>query len=403
MIVIQHQNKRIQVNVYGEFTLADFKEFEETVNYKVSFEGPVVLLMDLREMADFTVDVAWEDIVFARSHPNDFKRIAVVTHSQWVTWSAWLSQIFVTAQMQCFEDDAEAMAWLDAMELDELDEFNELDESFSTLVPCEELAARLDDPDWRIIDCRHRLSDAGYGERVYAEGHLPGAVFMHIDRDLSGPMNGKNGRHPLPDPEIVAAKLGAVGVTERTQVVVYDDDGGMYAGRLWWLLRWMGHDRVAVLDGGIGAWIGQGRPVTTDLPAFDAAKFEIRLRDGVVTADQLLEKNDFCLIDARGPDRFRGENEGMDPVGGHIPGARNRFFRDNLDASGRFRPAAELRPRFLELLAGTEPERVVMYCGSGISACHNLLAMELAGLPGARLYAGSWSEWCSDPARPVAR
>ena len=161
-----------------------------------------------------------------------------------------------------------------------------------------------------------------------------------------------------------------------------------------------------MLDGGIGAWTGQGRQLTTALPAVDAAKFEVRPRDWVVTADQVLanlEKNDFCLIDARGPDRFRGENETMDPVGGHIPGARNRFFRDNLDASGAFRPAAELRQQFLGILAGAEPEQVVMYCGSGVTACHNLLAMELAGLPGARLYAGSWSEWCADPGRPVVR
>ena len=279
--------------------------------------------------------------------------------------------------------------------------------TFSTLVSCEELAAHLADPDWRVFDCRHRLTDPAYGEKAYAEGHLPGAVFMHLDRDLSAPMNGRNGRHPLPDPQVLAAKLGAAGVNERTQVVVYDDDGGMYAVRLWWLLRWLGHDRVAVLDGGIGAWIGQGRPVTAAPPAPPvAAQFEVRLRDWVVTADQVLAnlgKDDVCLIDARGPDRFRGENETMDPVGGHIPGARNRCFRDNLDAAGAFRPAAELRQQFLGILAGAEPEQVVMYCGSGVTACHNLLAMEVAGLPGARLYAGSWSEWCADPGRPVAR
>jgi thiosulfate/3-mercaptopyruvate sulfurtransferase len=397
MIVIQQQEKRVSVAVYGEFTLADFKEFEETVNHEVGFAGPVDLLMDLRGMADFTVDVAWEDIVFARAHPNDFRRIAVVTQSQWVAWSAWLSQIFVNAEMRIFDDEHGAAAWLDA---------EEDGTAFSTLVSCEELAAHLDDPGWRIVDCRHRLLDTAHGEQAYAEGHLPGAVFMHLDRDLSGPMNGKNGRHPLPDPEILAVKLAAAGVSGQTQVVAYDDDGGMSAVRLWWLLRWLGHDRVAVLDGGIGAWIGEGRPLTADPPALLAAKFEARPRDWTVTADQVLanlEKNEFCLIDARGPDRFRGENEGMDPVGGHIPGARNRFFRDNLDASGKFFPAAELRRQFLDVLAGTEPGRVVMYCGSGVTACHNLLAMELAGLSGARLYAGSWSEWCADPARPVAR
>ncbi|MDR1935475.1 MAG: sulfurtransferase [Candidatus Accumulibacter sp.] len=275
------------------------------------------------------------------------------------------------------------------------------------MVSCEELAAHLADPGWRVFDCRHLLTDTAQGERAYAKGHLPGAVFMHLDRDLSGPKNGRNGRHPLPDPEVLAAKLAAAGVNGQTRVVAYDDDSGMNAARLWWLLRWLGHDRVAVLDGGIGAWTGEGRPVTTDLPVFVTAKFDIRLRDdGVVSVDQVvdgLEKNDFCLIDARAADRFRGENEGLDPVGGHIPGARHRFFRDNLDASGKFLPAEELRRQFLDVLAGAEPERVVMYCGSGVSACHNLLAMELAGLPGARLYAGSWSEWCVDPKRPVVQ
>lgn len=277
--------------------------------------------------------------------------------------------------------------------------------TFNTLVSCDELARHLDDPEWRIFDCRHLLSDVGYGEKAYAEGHLPGAVFMHLDRDLSGAMNGRNGRHPLPDPQLLAGKMGAAGVGRKTQVVVYDDDGGMYAVRLWWLLRWMGHDRVAVLDGSIRQWISQGRPLTTDVPQCAPVVFELALRDWVVTSEQIetnLNANDFCLIDARGPDRFRGENETMDPVGGHIPGARNRFFRDNLD-DGSFRPAAELRQQYLGVLAGVEPSQAVMYCGSGVTACHDLLAMEIAGLPGARLYAGSWSEWCADPRRPVAR
>jgi thiosulfate/3-mercaptopyruvate sulfurtransferase len=277
---------------------------------------------------------------------------------------------------------------------------------FSTLISCEELAAHLDDPGWRIVDCRYRLTDAAYGERAFAEAHLPGAVFMHVDRDLSGPVNGKNGRHPLPDPETLAAKLGAAGIAGRTQAAVYDDDGGMAAARLWWLLRWLGHDCVAVLDGGMSAWIGEGRPVTSAPPASFAAEFEARLCDRAVTAEQVLENlktRDFCLIDARAPDRFRGENETMDRIGGHIPGARHRFFRDNFDASGKFHPAGELRRQWLDTLAGAAPERIMMYCGSGLSACHNLLAMERAGLPGARLYAGSWSEWCADPARPVER
>ena len=278
--------------------------------------------------------------------------------------------------------------------------------TFSTLISCEELSGHLADPDWRIFDCRHQLSDVTYGEKAYAQGHLPGAVFMHLDRDLSAPMTGQNGRHPLPDLQALAEKLGASGVTRHSQVVAYDDDGGMYAARLWWLLRWLGHGRVAVLDGSMRRWVSEGRPLTVDRPKYPPVVFEPEPRDWVVTADQVkvnLEKTDFLLIDARGPDRFRGENETLDRVGGHIPGARNRFFRDNLDADGGFRHAAELRQEFQGVLAGIEPPQAVMYCGSGVTACHNLLAMEIAGLPGSRLYAGSWSEWCSDPSRPVAR
>ena len=277
--------------------------------------------------------------------------------------------------------------------------------SLSTLVNCAVLADHLDDPGWRVFDCRHLLSDPEAGSRAYAAAHLPGACFLHLDRDLSGPMNGRNGRHPLPDPLLLADRLGAAGVSAETQVVAYDDAGGAFAGRLWWLLRWLGHDRVAVLDGGIDRWLAEGRPLATEQPGFVPTVLEGDLRDWVVSSEAVhrnLDDRRFCLIDARSPDRFRGENETLDPVGGHIPGARNRFFRDNLDASGCFRPAAELRREFLALLAGGAPEQVVMYCGSGVTACHNLLAMAIAGLHGARLYAGSWSEWCSDPARPLA-
>jgi thiosulfate/3-mercaptopyruvate sulfurtransferase len=278
--------------------------------------------------------------------------------------------------------------------------------SFSTLVSCEILSKHLSDPAWRVFDCRHQLSDVGYGEKVYAEGHLPGAFFLHLDRDLSGPMTGRNGRHPLPDPQLLSDKLGAAGVSRETQVVVYDDDGGMVAGRLWWLLRWLGHERVALLDGGFNQWVKEGRQLSTELPTSEPSVFEAIRRDWVVSTEDVLanlDKGEFCVVDARGPDRFRGENETIDPVGGHIPGARNRFFRDNLDADGFFRPAADLRREFLGLLAGVEPAQVVMQCGSGVTACHNLLAMEIAGLYGARLYSGSWSEWCCDPSRPVAR
>ena len=276
--------------------------------------------------------------------------------------------------------------------------------SYSTLVDTAVLAAHLEDAQWRVFDCRHQLTDPEAGSRAYAAGHLRGAFFLHLDRDLSGPMTGRNGRHPLPDPDLLASKLAARGVGADTQVVAYDDASGAFASRLWWLLRWLGHQRVAVLDGGTDRWLAEGRPLSTATPEVTPVRLTVSLRDSMVSADTLLARlEDPCwrLIDARSPDRFRGENETIDPVGGHIPGARNRFFRDNLDGDGRFRPAPELRREFDALLAGRSPREVVMSCGSGVTACHNLLAMEVAGLPGARLYAGSWSEWCSDPARPL--
>jgi len=277
--------------------------------------------------------------------------------------------------------------------------------SHGLLIDAAKLAAHLDDPAWRIVDVRHQLADVHCGEAAYLAGHIPGAVFMHCDRDLSAPMNGSNGRHPLPDPQRLAARLGALGIGPETQVVAYDDSQGMIASRLWWLLRWLGHDRVAVLDGGFQAWQATGGQLDTAVPNPPAASFEPSVRDLAVDVDyvgRFLQTSRMHLIDARSPDRFRGENETIDPVGGRIPGACNRFFRDNLQADGRFKPAAELRAEWLALLAGRAPEQVVHHCGSGVSACHNVLAMEIAGLPGSRLYGGSWSEWCADPQRPVA-
>lgn len=278
--------------------------------------------------------------------------------------------------------------------------------SFTTLVDVATLQAHVDDPNWLVVDVRHQLADTGYGERVYAEGHIPGAVFLHCDRDLSGPMTGCNGRHPLPDPEKLAQRLGEIGIGATMQVVVYDDAQGMIAGRLWWLLRWFGHDRVALLDGGLQAWQAAGGMLTKVVPTTSPRVFVPLAQDHLVEADYVLERIEtpnMHLVDARGPDRFRGENETMDPVGGHIPGAVNRFFKDNLLPDGRFKPAAELRAEWLAILAGSPPDLVVHQCGSGVSACLNIVAMEIAGLPGSRLYAGSWSEWCADAGRPVAR
>ncbi|MGB4064483.1 MAG: sulfurtransferase [Azonexus sp.] len=277
--------------------------------------------------------------------------------------------------------------------------------SFTTLVDVATLQAHVDDPNWLVVDVRHQLANTGYGERVYAEGHIPGAVFLHCDRDLSGPMTGCNGRHPLPDPEKLAQRLGEIGIGPATQVVVYDDAQGMIAGRLWWLLRWLGHDRVALLDGGLQAWQAAGRMLTKVVPTTSPRVFVPLAQDHLVEADYVLERIEtpnMHLVDGRGADRFRGENETIDPVGGHIPGAVNRFFKDNLLPDGRFKPAAELRAEWLAILAGSPPDLVVHQCGSGVSACLNMVAMEIAGLPGSRLYAGSWSEWCADSGRPVA-
>ncbi len=272
------------------------------------------------------------------------------------------------------------------------------------LVSTEDLARHLQD--WVVVDCRHSLQDTEAGQRAYLAGHIPGAHFLHADRDLSGPMTGHNGRHPLPSPEAFIAILERIGVGPAQTVVAYDDMGGAFAARLWWMMRWLGLDQAAVLDGGWQCWTAEGRPVSTAVTEPRAAVLHAQARTGdtVDTAFVLehLQNPAMCLIDARAADRFRGENETLDPVGGHIPGARNRFFRDNLDAGGRFKPPAVLKAEFEALLAGVAPGQVVHQCGSGVTACHNFLAMEYAGLTPGRLYPGSWSAWCSDPSRPVA-
>ena len=227
-----------------------------------------------------------------------------------------------------------------------------------------------------------------------------------FDAFLSAPVGDKTGRHPLPDPASLAARLAACGVGNHSQVVAYDDAGGMFAARLWWMLRWLGHHRVAVLDGGLQAWMAAGLALDDEPPRSRAATYTLALGPDRVDTHYVLDhlgRPDMLLLDARSPDRFRGENEVLDPVGGHIPGARNRFFRDNLDARGCFKQASVLREEFAGLLGAHTPRQVVHQCGSGVTACMNLLAMEAAGLTGSRLYAGSWSEWCADPARPVAR
>lgn len=276
---------------------------------------------------------------------------------------------------------------------------------FTTLIDANELARHLGEAGWCLVDCRHDLTNPAFGRAAYQRSHLPGAWFLSLDEDLSGAQTGTNGRHPLPDPDRLASRLGACGIAPDTQVVAYDDAGGMYAARLWWLLRWLGHRAVAVLDGGFQAWCAAAKVLTAELPRANPTHYQPNLQDNAVDAafvERHLGSPDMMLIDARSPDRFRGENENLDPVAGHIPGAVNRFFKDNLTADGLFKPAAVLREEFEKLLHGHDPKKVVHQCGSGVTACHNLLAMEHAGLRGACLYPGSWSEWCADPSRPVA-
>jgi thiosulfate/3-mercaptopyruvate sulfurtransferase len=279
--------------------------------------------------------------------------------------------------------------------------------AFRTLISTTDLACQLSSSHVRIVDCRFKLDDTAWGEREYLARHIPGAVYAHLDRDLSGETTGANGRHPLPEPVRLERTFGRLGIDAGTFVVAYDQDVGMYASRLWWMLRWLGHHDVAVLDGGFARWTTEGRPTSSGPEPTPSREFiGAPRRAAVVDADeleQLMRDPELTLVDARAPERYSGAVETVDPVGGHIPGAVNHFYMKNVDGTGQLRPVDELRAAFDETLGGTPPERVVVYCGSGVTACHNLLALEHVGLFGARLYAGSWSEWSADPERPVAR
>ncbi len=277
---------------------------------------------------------------------------------------------------------------------------------YSTLVDVATVAAQIKHPDWVILDCRFELTDPTWGETQFAAGHLPGAQYAHLDRDLAAPPTATSGRHPLPDPEVFAAKARAWGIHPGTQVVVHDQAGGVFAARAWWLFRWLGHPQVALMDGGYAAWCAAGQAVSTETLVRPIGNFvphpdstQVANVDDVVAA---LGHSTMHLVDARGADRFAGENESMDARAGHVPGAVNHPFATNL-AAGRLQAPDALRERWLATLDGRDPGEMVAMCGSGVSACHNLLAMELAGLPGARLYPGSWSEWIKDPDRPVAK
>jgi len=260
-------------------------------------------------------------------------------------------------------------------------------------------------PGWRVFDCRHDLMKHELGEAQYSESHIPGAAFAHLDRDLSAPKNGKNGRHPLPDPARFIAWLGAQGLKASDTVVCYDGGPGSMAARLWWMLRWVGHDNVAVLDGGFARWVKEGRPVTAVAPSYPATTYPGKVRAGMAVdvAHVAARLGKELIVDARSPARWRGEAEPIDPEAGRIPGSLNRFNSVNLTPEGVHKSPAELRKDFEAVLGGRKPEEVVHSCGSGVAACHNLLAMEVAGFKGGKLYAGSWSEWIADPARPRER
>lgn len=281
--------------------------------------------------------------------------------------------------------------------------------AYTTLIGAESLQALL--PDAIVIDCRFDLADVATGDAGYRAGHVPGSLFLDLDRDLCGAKTGPDGafrgRHPLPERAAFAATLARCGVTPASQVVTLDAQGGMYAAHLWWMLRWMGHARVAVLDGGLAAWTAAGGTLTAEptpaAPVTPPYPERTPLAQTIEVPALVARLGRVPLIDARAPERFRGEVEPLDRAAGHIPGALNRFFKDNLGADGRFKPPAQLRAAFEPLVGARPPSEVVHQCGSGVTACHNLFAMELAGLAGSQLYPGSWSEWSADPSRPVAQ
>jgi thiosulfate/3-mercaptopyruvate sulfurtransferase len=277
--------------------------------------------------------------------------------------------------------------------------------TFGPLVDVDTLARHLGRPDWVVVDCRFTLTNPPAGRAAYDRGHIPGARYAHLDDDLARRPGASEGRHPLPDPQYFAATLGGWGIDRASTVVAYDEASGAVAARLWWLLRWLGHERCAVLDGGFAAWQAAGQPLEQDAPRIAPRRYELPRP----ASDVVVETGDIAarvaagdlLLDARAAPRYRGEQEPIDPKAGHVPGARNRPFSANVTAAGTFRPAAELRAELTELLDGRDAMRVIAMCGSGVTACHLLLALEAAGLGQGRLYAGSWSEWIRDPRRPI--
>ena len=285
---------------------------------------------------------------------------------------------------------------------------------FDLLITAEQLQKNLPNRNWLVFDVRHDLADHSAGRKAYQQGHIPGALYLDHEEQLSAPKTGSNGRHPLPERADFMALMRSQGLTQQTQVVVYDSGNSMFAAHLWWMLRWIGHEKVAVLDGGWQAWLAAGAQVEegsnsarlTEAQAVQGVNMPGAAAMPVVDAQAVLENLSnpvFTVLDARAAERYLGHVEPMDPVAGHIPNALNRPNGLNLQQDGRFKPAEELKQDFEALLQGRQPEQIVHQCGSGITACHNLFAMELAGLTGSALYPGSWSEWCSDPGRPMVR
>jgi thiosulfate/3-mercaptopyruvate sulfurtransferase len=278
---------------------------------------------------------------------------------------------------------------------------------YTLLIETTELSAHLQDPTWAVIDCRFDLTKPDWGFADYQNGHIPGAVYAHLDHDLAGQITSQTGRHPLPSLEEMAARFSSWGIGPDTQVVIYDTTGGSFAGRLWWMLRFCGHQRVALLNGGLRGWLATGLPLTNGIeqhtPAVFISKPDYSMMASITDVERYRQDPAYKLIDARAAERFRGELEPIDPVAGHIPGAINRFHGRNLGPEGTFLPISELMNEFTTLLGDTPAERTIVYCGSGVTSCHHIIAMELAGRKGVKLYPGSWSEWIRDPDRPVAK
>lgn len=277
---------------------------------------------------------------------------------------------------------------------------------FTTLISPDQLAQHLDDKNWVIFDCRFTLQKPESGQQAYEKAHIPAARYAHLNDDLSGEMTSTSGRHPLPDPSLLSQKLGAWGVNKNTQVVVYDDSFGTMAVRMWWLLRWLGHDAVALLDGGLPLWNKEGHKTSADIPTISPTEFQAAVNNGLwvdSSAVQLALQQNKIIIDARAEERFLAYIEPLDKVAGHIPGTINSPVEDNLDNYGKLLSAEELRSQYLQLINGSPSDQVIHMCGSGVTACQNILAMEMAGLPGSKLYVGSWSEWITDPSRPITQ